>query len=137
LFGGSRVQIAGPTGAFIVILAGIVAQYGVEGLQIATLMAGIILLLFGLARMGAVIKFIPAPVIVGFTAGIGVIIWVGQWRDFFGLPAVTGVHFHEKLWQLVQVLPQFDWATTLLAILSLLLVIFTARIPRLARVPGP
>src|SRR5690606_2511283 len=72
LFGGSRIQIAGPTGAFIVILAGIVAEHGVIGLQIATLMAGVILLLFGLARMGAVIKFIPAPVIVGFTAGIGV-----------------------------------------------------------------
>src|SRR3546814_1263375 len=89
----------GPTGAFIVILSGVVAQHGVDGLQIATLMAGVILLLFGLARMGAVIKFIPAPVIVGFTAGIGVIIWVGQWKDFFGLPAVQGTHFHEKLWQ--------------------------------------
>src|SRR5690554_3743295 len=137
IFGGSRVQIAGPTGAFIVILAGIVAQHGVDGLQIATLMAGVILLLFGVARMGAVIKFIPAPVIVGFTAGIGVIIWVGQWKDFFGLPAVSGGHFHEKLWSLLQVLPQFDWATTLLALASLLLVIFTPRIPRLARVPGP
>ncbi|NYT59620.1 sulfate permease [Alcaligenaceae bacterium] len=137
LFGGSRVQIAGPTGAFIVILSGVVAQHGVEGLQIATLMAGVILLLFGLARMGAVIKFIPAPVIVGFTAGIGVIIWVGQWKDFFGLPDVQGTHFHEKLWQLVQVLPQFDWATTLMAIASLLLVVFTSRIPRMSRVPGP
>lgn len=137
LFGGSRVQIAGPTGAFIVILSGVVAQHGVDGLQIATLMAGVILLLFGLARMGAVIKFIPAPVIVGFTAGIGVIIWVGQWKDFFGLPAVQGTHFHEKLWQLLRVLPQFDWATTLLAIASLLLVIFTSRIPRMSRVPGP
>src|SRR5690606_32894686 len=93
LFGGSRIQIAGPTGAFIVILAGIVAEHGVLGLQIATIMAGVILLLFGLARMGAVIKFIPAPVIVGFTAGIGVVIWVGQWKDFFGLPAVEGHHF--------------------------------------------
>ncbi|NYT81051.1 sulfate permease [Alcaligenaceae bacterium] len=137
LFGGSRVQIAGPTGAFIVILAGIVAQHGVEGLQIATLMAGIILVLFGVARMGAVIRFIPAPVIVGFTAGIGVIIWVGQWKDFFGLPAVEGRHFHEKLWQLLQVLPQFDWATTALALLSLALVVYTSRIPRFARVPGP
>src|SRR3546814_16903370 len=80
LLGGSRVQIAGPTGAFIVILAGIVAQHGVDGLQIATLMAGIILLLFGLARMGAVIRFIPAPVIVGFTAGIGVILRVEERR---------------------------------------------------------
>ncbi|MCC2597669.1 STAS domain-containing protein [Pusillimonas sp. MFBS29] len=137
LFGGSRVQIAGPTGAFIVILSGVVAQHGVEGLQSATLMAGVILFLFGLARMGAVIKFIPAPVIVGFTAGIGVIIWVSQWKDFFGLPDVGGDHFHEKLWQLLQVLPQLNMTTTLLAIASLLLVIFTSRIPRMSRVPGP
>ncbi|MGB3290344.1 MAG: sulfate permease [Burkholderiaceae bacterium] len=137
LLGGSRVQIAGPTGAFIVILSGIVAQHGVDGLQIATLMAGVILLLFGLARMGAVIRFIPTPVIVGFTAGIGVIIWVGQWKDFFGLPAVSGEHFHQKFWALLQVLPQFDPATTALAVISLLLVIFTSRIPRLQRVPGP
>lgn len=137
LLGGSQVQIAGPTGAFIVILSGIVAQHGVDGLQIATLMAGIILLMFGVARMGAVIKFIPAPVIIGFTAGIGVIIWVGQWKDFFGLPAVAGTHFHQKLWSLLHVLPQFDPATTLLAIISLLLVIFTSRIPRMGRVPGP
>jgi SulP family sulfate permease len=137
LLGGSRVQIAGPTGAFIVILAGVVAQHGVDGLQIATIMAGIILLLFGLARMGAVIKFIPAPVIIGFTAGIGVIIWVGQWKDFFGLPPVAGTHFHEKLWSLLQILPQFDPATTALAVISLLLVIFTSRIPHMSRVPGP
>ena len=137
VFGGSRVQIAGPTGAFIVILAGVVAKYGVDGLQVATLMAGVILLVFGITRMGGIIKFIPAPVIVGFTAGIGIIIWVGQWRDFFGLPAVTGEHFHEKLWQLLQVFPQLHGTTTALALLSLLLVIFTSRIPRLAKVPGP
>src|SRR5262252_2997006 len=101
--GGSRVQIAGPTGAFIVILSGITAKHGIDGLQIATLMAGLILLAMGLARLGSVIRFIPAPVIVGFTAGIGVIIFVGQWRDFFGLPAVAGEHFHEKLWHLLQV----------------------------------
>lgn len=137
VFGGSRIQIAGPTGAFIVILAGIVAEHGVVGLQIATLMAGVILLCFGIARMGAVIRFIPAPVIVGFTAGIGVVIWVGQWKEFFGLPAVEGAHFHEKLWALLQVFPQWDPATTGLALLALALVIFTPRLPLLARVPGP
>ena len=138
VFGGSRVQIAGPTGAFIVILAGIVAEHGVIGLQIATLMAGVILLLLGLARMGAVIKFIPAPVIVGFTAGIGVVIWVGQWKDFFGLPSVEGGHFHEKLWALLKVLPQWDPATTGLALLALALVIFTPRMPGvIKRLPGP
>lgn len=138
LFGGSRIQIAGPTGAFIVILAGIVADHGVIGLQIATLMAGCILMLLGFARMGAVIKFIPAPVIVGFTAGIGVVIWVGQWQDFFGLPSVEGRHFHEKLWALLNVLPQWDPATTGLALLALLLVIFTPRMPNVVRrLPGP
>lgn len=136
-FGGSRVQIAGPTGAFIVILSGITAQYGIGGLQVATLMAGVILLLLGLAKMGGVIKFIPAPVIVGFTAGIGVIIWVGQWKDFFGLPAVGGTHFHQKLLHLLQVLPQLHPATTALAALSLLLVLVTPRIPGMQRVPGP
>src|SRR5690606_20749639 len=96
--GGSRVQIAGPTGAFIVILFAITAEHGIDGLQIATFMAGVILLVLGLARLGGVIKFIPAPVIVGFTAGIGVVIWVTQWKDFFGLPTPAGEHFHEKLW---------------------------------------
>ncbi|MGE0311503.1 MAG: SulP family inorganic anion transporter [Lautropia sp.] len=137
LFGGSRLQIAGPTGAFIAILAGVTAKYGIAGLQVATLMAGVILLLMGLARMGGVIKFIPAPVIVGFTAGIGVIIFVGQWRDFLGLPKVEGEHFHEKLWHLIQVLPQVHPATAAIATLSLLLVIHSPRVPGLKRVPGP
>ena len=136
-FGGSRLQIAGPTGAFIVILAGINAKYGMAGLQAATLMAGVILLGLGLARMGTIIRFIPDPVIVGFTAGIGVIIWVGQWRDFFGLPAVGGEHFHEKLWALLQALPQLHPVTTALAALSLALVIVTPRLPGMKRVPGP
>lgn len=137
LFGGSRLQIAGPTGAFIVILAGVTAKHGVDGLQIATMMAGAILLLLGMARLGAIIKFIPDPVIVGFTAGIGVIIWVGQWKDFFGLPTISGEHFHEKLWHLLQALPDLHMVTTLLAVLSLFLVITASRIPGLKRVPGP
>ena len=137
LFGGSRLQIAGPTGAFIVILAGVTAEHGVGGLQIATMMAGAILLLLGMARLGAIIKFIPDPVIVGFTAGIGVIIWVGQWKDFFGLPQVGGEHFHQKLWHLLQALPNLHLATTLLAVFSLLLVISAPRSPGLKRVPGP
>ena len=105
LFGGSRIQIAGPTGAFIVILAGITAKHGVDGLLLATSMAGVILMLLGVARFGGVLRFIPDPVIVGFTAGIGVIIWIGQWKDFFGLPAPTGEHFHQKLWDLLHTLP--------------------------------
>jgi SulP family sulfate permease len=135
--GGSRLQIAGPTGAFIVILAGITAKHGIDGLQIATLMAGLMLLLLGIARMGTIIKFIPDPVVVGFTAGIGVIIWVGQWKDFFGLPAIQGQHFHDKLWQLVQVLPQLDPVTTAFSVFSLFLVIYAPRFPGFKRVPGP
>ena len=137
LFGGSRIQIAGPTGAFIVILSGITAKYGIDGLQTATLMAGCILVLLGAARLGSVIKYIPDPVIVGFTAGIGVIIFVGQWSDFFGLPKVEGAHFPERLWNLLQVLPQLHPATTLLACFSLLVVIVSPMIPGLRRVPGP
>src|SRR5215203_682870 len=84
-FGGSRVQIGGPTGAFIVIVYGIVQQYGVNGLIIATFIAGIMLMLMGFARFGSVIKFIPHPLIVGFTTGIAVIIFSSQMKDFFGL----------------------------------------------------
>ncbi len=135
--GGSRVQIAGPTGAFIVILAGVVATFGVDGLLLATIMAGFILVALGLARFGGVIRFIPAPVIVGFTAGIGVIIWVGEWHDFFGLPKTGGAHFYDKLWRLLQVLPQLDPATTGLALFSLALIVFGPRVPGLRRVPGP
>lgn len=137
LFGGSRLQIAGPTGAFIVILAGVTAKYGVDGLQIATMMAGAILLLLGITKLGALIKFIPDPVIVGFTAGIGVIIWVGQWKDFLGLPKISGDHFHERLWHLVQALPGLHVPTTLLALLSLLLVVLAPKVPGVRRVPGP
>lgn len=137
LFGGSRVQIAGPTGAFIVILAGITATYGVDGLMLATTMAGIILIMLGAAKFGGVLRYIPDPVITGFTAGIGVIIWVGQWKDFFGLPAPAGAHFHEKLLGLLATLPDLHPATTLLAILALLLVIYCPRIPGFARIPGP
>ncbi|BAN36852.1 sulfate permease-like transporter, MFS superfamily (plasmid) [Sulfuricella denitrificans skB26] len=137
VFGGTRLQIAGPTGAFIVILATIAAKHGVDGLQIATLMAGVMLLLMGFAKMGVVIKFIPAPVIVGFTAGIGVIIWVGQWKDFFGLPKIAGEHFHEKFLHLIEVLPQLQLATTALAVLSLLLITLSPRIRGLKHIPGP
>lgn len=83
--GGSRVQIGGPTGAFIVIVYGVVQQYGINGLMTATLMAGIILVIMGFAKLGKVIKFIPQPVIIGFTSGIAVIIFSSQMKDFLGL----------------------------------------------------
>ena len=85
LLGGSRVQIGGPTGAFVVIVAGIVQRYGVDGLAVATLMAGVILVAFGLLRMGGAIKFIPYPVTIGFTSGIALIIFSSQIRDLLGL----------------------------------------------------
>src|SRR5215213_9496273 len=83
--GGSRVQIGGPTGAFVVIVYGIVQKHGVEGLTLATMMAGVMLIAFGLARLGAAIKFIPRPVITGFTSGIAVIIFSGEIKDLLGL----------------------------------------------------
>ncbi|MDO9051145.1 MAG: SulP family inorganic anion transporter [Methylotenera sp.] len=136
LLGGSRLQIAGPTGAFIVILAGITAKYGIEGLQVATLMAGVMLMLMGLTRLGGVIKFIPAPVIVGFTTGIGIIIFVGQWNDFFGLSPVTGIeHFHEKFWHLIQAVPTLQLETTALALLTLAVLLLSPRV--LKRIPSP
>src|SRR5688572_22452477 len=137
IFGGSRLQIAGPTGAFIVILASINAEFGMAGLQLATLMAGVMLVLIGMARLGAIIKFIPTPVIVGFTSGIGIIIFVGQWTDFMGLPPSGGEHFHEKLINLIQVMPQLNLPTFGLATLSLLLVLYAPRIKGLTRIPGP
>ncbi|MBH1961129.1 MAG: sulfate permease [Rhodocyclales bacterium] len=136
VFGGTRLQISGPTGAFIVILSGITAKYGISGLQIASLMAGIILCAIGFARLGSVIKFIPDPVIIGFTAGIGIIIWVGQWRDFFGLTvAGGGEHFHQKLSHLLLALPTAHWATTGLALLSLALLTLGPRLFK--KVPAP
>ena len=98
LFGGSRVQIAGPTGAFVVIVYGIVQQHGVDGLMIATMMAGVLLVVFGVAKLGAVIKFIPHPVVTGFTSGIAVIIFTSQLKDFLGLRmGDVPAHFLQKL----------------------------------------
>lgn len=136
-FGGTRQQIAGPTGAFVVILASITATHGFEGLQIATLMAGVMLLALGAARLGGIIRFIPDPVIIGFTAGIGLIIFVGQCQPFFGLPPIGGEHFHQKAGKLLQALPQLHLATTGIAVLSLALALAGPRVPGMARVPGP
>jgi SulP family sulfate permease len=83
--GGSRVQIGGPTGAFVVIVYGVVSQFGLNGLLVATMMAGVLLVIMGLARVGSAIKFIPYPVIVGFTSGIALIILSSQVKDLFGL----------------------------------------------------
>lgn len=142
ILGGTRVQISGPTGAFIAVLAGVTAQYGFAGLQVATLMAGVMLLVMGFLQLGSVIRFIPNPVIVGFTSGIAVIIFIGQWQYFFGLPpAPAAAHFHEKFWILVQDLPQLHVATTGIAVLALAILVsgnrLLDRIPGLGRVPAP
>src|SRR3990167_7325612 len=139
LFGGSRVQIAGPTGAFIVILATITVKYGIEGLQIATLMAGFILVFMGLAKLGNVIKFIPDPVIVGFTSGIAVIIFVSEWQEFFGLPKspIPLAHFHEKFLFLVKNFPNLNVTTTILAFLSLFIAIYSFRLRVFKHIPAP
>src|SRR6476469_9600678 len=83
--GGSRFQIGGPTGAFVVVIAGIVETYGVDGLYMCTMMAGVMLVVLGVTRMGAVVKYLPRPVVIGFTNGIAVLIASTQLRDFFGL----------------------------------------------------
>ncbi len=137
IFGGSRVQIAGPTGAFIVILASITARYGIAGLQVATLMAGVILILMGIMRLGNVIKFIPDPVIVGFTSGIGVIIFVGEWKDFLGLQVhiPLDANFYQKSVLLIKNFSTLNLSTSLLGILSIAFILITPKIFK--RLPGP
>lgn len=133
--GGSRVQIGGPTGAFIVIVYSIIHQYGYNGLIIATLMAGAILIIMGFARLGSVIKFIPYPVVVGFTSGIAVVIFSSQIKDFFGLAIdVVPADFSEKWILYFQNLSSINYSTLFIALLSLLIMIFWPR--SLNKIPG-
>ena len=135
VFGGTRVQIAGPTGAFVILLGRIVQQHGFEGLQLATFMAGVFLLLMGLLKLGSMIKYIPEPVIVGFTSGIALTIFVGQWKDFFGFSEpLIGTNVCEKIINTLRTLPKPDPATAMLACLSLGIIIFVNR--RLKPIPG-
>ncbi len=123
--GGSRVQIGGPTGAFIVIVYGIIAQYGYANLLICTIMAGFMLVAMGLARMGNLIKFFPRPLIIGFTNGIAVLIIFSQIKELFGLQIATlPAEFFAKSNALLHALPSFDAATFLLALSSFLLIWF-------------
>jgi sulfate permease, SulP family len=119
IFGGSRFQVAGPTGAFVAILAGITAQFGIAGLQVATMMAGAMLVLIGLLGAGGLMRHVPAVVIAGFTAGIGVIVFVGQWGSFFGLKTARTEHFHQKISALLGQLPQAHLATMGIGLFSL------------------
>ena len=134
LFGGSKVQIGGPTGAFIIIIYGIIQQYGLTGLTIATIMAGILLILMGLAHLGSVIKFVPYPVIVGFTAGIALTIFSTQMNDFFGL-GLTNVpaNFVDK-WIFYAQHFHVNWWACGIGLFSLLICIFMPKITK--RIPG-
>ena len=134
--GGSRVQIGGPTGAFVVIVYGIVAKYGYDGLVIITIMAGVILVILGLARMGALIKFIPYPVITGFTSGIAVIIFSSQLKDFLGLKmGAIPADFMEKWTAYGEHLRSIDIPTTLIAVGTLVILVVWPRVSRM--VPAP
>ncbi|MCG9755347.1 C4-dicarboxylic acid transporter DauA [Shewanella insulae] len=120
LCGGSKVNISGPTAAFVVILLPIVQQFGLGGLLLSGLMAGVILLLMGLGKLGKLIEIVPYPVTVGFTAGIGVVIATFQIKDFFGLEvAAGGEHYLEKLSHIAQALTSINWQETLIGALTL------------------
>lgn len=130
-FGGSSVNISGPTAAFATIVAGIVATHGISGLAIATVMAGIILILLGIFRFGTLIKYIPYTITTGFTAGIAVTIVIGQIKDFLGLSYPTGtpnVETVEKLEAIVKNITTFNWQALLVGIISLAILIIWPKI---------
>lgn len=133
--GGCSVQIGGPTGAFIVIVYNIIATFGLEGLAIATFMAGLILVALGLFRLGTVIKFIPYPIVVGFTAGIAVTIFSTQMNDFFGL-GLKNVpsEFIPKWGMYLSNFGNIDWMTLCVGLVALIIIVITPKISR--RLPG-
>lgn len=133
--GGSRVQIGGPTGAFIVIVYGIVQLHGVSGLIIASFMAGIMLIIMGLARLGSVIKFIPYPLIIGFTSGIALIIFSSQIKDLLGLQVETiPADFLEKWESYFAVIRSINPQSVLIATATVIIIIFWPRITH--KIPG-
>jgi len=133
--GGSKTQIGGPTGAFVVVVAGIITKHGIDGLFICTMMAGVLLLLLGATGMGSAVKYFPRPVVVGFTNGIAILIASTQIKDFFGfrLDSVPGDFFH-RMAALEQAFPTLNWRATLLAGLSLLVMILCMKFAR--KIPG-
>lgn len=134
-FGGSRLQIGGPTGAFVVIVAGIIARHGMSGLLMVTMMAGVILLVLGLTGLGSAIKFIPRPIVIGFTNGIALLIASTQIKDFFGLKVTANQsEFFARMSDLVHRAGTIDAATTALSVASLAIIIVVPRVFR--RIPG-
>jgi len=136
VLGGSRVQIAGPTGAFIVIIYGIVQNHGYDGLAVATLLAGVFLIIMGVARLGTLLKFVPYPLTIGFTSGIALIIFTSQIKDFLGLRIHNlPADFLEKWFVYAQNLWTFDLNSLLIGLGSLCVIIIWPRISH--RIPGP
>jgi SulP family sulfate permease len=133
--GGSRVQIGGPTGAFVVVVLGIVSVYGLQGLIISTIMAGIILILFGLLNLGTLIKFIPIPLVVGFTSGIALIIFTSQINDFLGLEIHKLPSGFAAKWQLyITGLGKTNIYSAGIAVLTILIGVYSKKVTR--RIPG-
>ncbi len=134
-FGGSKVQIGGPTGAFIVIVYGIIQQYGMSGLAVATFMAGIFLILMGLLHLGTIIKYIPYPIVVGFTSGIALTIFATQIKDLFGLQIENvPAGFIDKWGVYFQHIDTVSWWSLAIGIASILIIVFTPKVSR--RIPG-
>jgi sulfate permease, SulP family len=133
--GGSKTQIGGPTGAFVVVVAGIIAKYGIEGLFLCTMMAGVLLVILGVTGMGTAVKYFPRPVIVGFTNGIAILIASTQIQEFFGLRLdhVPGDFFH-RMAALARAFPTINWQATTISIASLAVMIFCVKFAK--RVPG-
>jgi len=140
LLGGSKVQIGGPTGAFIVIIYGVIAQYGLSGLMTATIIAGILLILMGVFKLGSVIKFIPYPIIIGFTAGIAVTIFTTQVGDICGFGVKTPGDFLGKWVVYAQNISKFNYWAFIIALFTLLVIIFSPKafkkVPGLNKIPG-
>lgn len=133
--GGSRVQIGGPTGAFIVIIYGIIQQFGLSGLMVATMLAGLFLILLGVFRLGTIIKFIPYPIVVGFTSGIAVTIFTTQIKDLFGLTIEDlPADFISKWGAYVTHFDTVDWPSVAVGLLSILLIALTPKVSK--KVPG-
>ena len=135
-FGGSNFLIGGPTGAFIVIVAGIVSQYGMQGLIIATIMAGVFLVVMGLCKMGAIFKFIPYPIVVGFTSGIALTIFSTQMKDFFGYPLDLQVPagFIPEWICYFQNISSINWIEFAMSLSCLLIIIFWGKVTK--KIPG-
>ncbi len=133
--GGSRVQIGGPTGAFVVVVAAIVAKHGIDGLFMCTMMAGVLLFIMGATGLGAAVKFIPRPVVLGFTNGIAVLIASTQIKDFFGLTIekVPG-DFIGRMRAIAESFYTISWQATLLGVMSVAVILITAKVVK--RVPG-